>query len=240
MAHIKLKALVEQIQRPVEEATLYPVKSEMEAVKAIIIKYLNDREAQRKSFIAKAGREFKEFYYAIKTKNYASFVLDIDNDLNELNYRLKDHNIVFTTFISDKTMGMMHRDTGKITINANEAFDNISKINNQWDVRDLMDTIGHELIHRQQFARGMRKSKYSQKSGDTEKYFNDPAEVMTWAYTTINSAIARSRGDLDIEDVIAHIKTSPKMAEFLNRYTPKNRQKVVKHMVDYAKKIMEK
>ena len=236
MAHIKLKVLLEQVQ---QEATLHPVKSELVEVEKIILKYLDDKERQKTSSLAKIGREFKEFYYAIRTKNYAAIALNIDTDLNELNYRLKSHRIKFTTFIENDTSGFMDKETGDITINANSAFDNISKVDGKWDVRDLMETIGHELIHRDQFSRGMRKSSYSQKDGGA-KYWNDPAEVMTWAYTTINAAINRSRDDLDIEDVIEHIKTNPKMAEFLNRYTPKNRQKVVKHMIDYAKKIMEK
>ncbi len=218
------------------EATLHPAKSELAEVEKIILKYLNDKEKQKSSRLSRIGSEFKEFYYALKMKNYAALVLNIDVEINELNYRLRPHRIKFTEFMRDQSVGSMDKD-GNITINSN-AFDSISKVNGKWDVKELMEVVGHELIHREQFARGMKNTNYSQKAGGA-KYWNDPAEVMAWAYSEIKSVIDNNP-DAELKDVIHHIKTSPELSQFLNRFSQKNRQKVVKHMIDYAKKEMEK
>ncbi len=233
MAHIKLKALVEQIQK---EATLYPPESELVEIRKIILRYLDDKEKQKASMLRRFGAEFREFYYALKTKNTAALVLNIDAEISELNYRLKPYRIKFTEFMSDA--GSMDKDTGDITINS-VAFDTIKKVDGKWDIKELMEVVGHELIHREQFVRGMSKSSYSQKAGG-KKYWNDPAEVMAWAYSQIKNAIDKSGEETELKDVIQFIKTDPSLSEFLNRFEKKNRQKVVKHMIDYAKKEMEK
>lgn len=240
MAHVRLKSLVEEIQREggMKEAAIHPSEGLLDYVRDIIISHLETGKFVRMSFFK---RFWKEFQYQIARITLGDDLVNRKEDearkmvfaVLGLNRDLEAFRISFNPYLDATTLGAVTK-KGEVLVNPGPLF-MARKVNGKWtEVDDMIATIGHELIHRGQYDRGMIKDKErKQGAGGTKQYFNDYPEVMAWAYTIVNRNVAKGE---TFQDFINLIKTSPALKEFLQRYTPENRKKIVRYMIDYARR----
>jgi hypothetical protein len=247
MAHIRLKPIVEQIQHEssVQEAEIHPNESFINRVEQVVIKHLDSGKLNVPSYLSNLWGAIKkqfakmflddELHAAFDTKKTEWD--DLFWEIQALNTDLERYNVSFNIYMEPTTLGGI-TPSGLILLNPKMLFA-AKKENGKWNLQQIKQTLGHELIHRGQYERGMGRhaSRKKQAAGDSPEYFNDYAEVMAWGYTLAKTI---SYENQSYDNFIERVRTSEALKEFLKSYTRENRQKVVRHILAYGKRALDR
>lgn len=221
MTRSELKAL---IRETIQEAHILPDESKIAEVRAIVEKYLKDK---KKFNIANVAHWFRkglsildeDFYDAIRVNQL------LPNDI-QFEY----------TYGNERGSYIPKTDT--ITLSSKFLAGKYGGLDG------MEETLGHELIHREQFRRGAKlpdqdKMKARYKGNETEAYLNQSIEVMAWGYSLVRDYI-HDIPDATVDDVYYYINNDDNFKKFLAKYDMRNKNKVLRYMVDYAQKLLKK
>jgi len=214
-----------------------------EQVSAEVEKQLRRYITYFDSFVEKARAQHPQ---ASPNDLFSIYASDwFDKLVEPLNDELRKYEIQFESFEPDNMEAYFKPSTSQIVVQLMilaSAQVHEEKSVREGAIKRIVATIGHELIHKEQNKRGdgrnlSNRNKKSDNSNHS-KYRNTQHEVMAWAFSLIKSYVDNG----EITDTNTAVSIVKKLAGSgkLDVYDQANRKKVMRLMMDYANKLLEK
>ncbi len=111
----------------------------------------------------------------------------------------------------------------------------IAFVNMMPSKKQFRNILRHELIHRQQVARQVKRSgkAHAPDIADEVSYANNKQEMMAWAQTTLDW-LTDSYSDSKVLKILREPSSNSTLSSQLRRLKPENRKKFLKYLYQYA------